>query len=190
MKKFFLVFFCIFCLLNLEAYAQVIKVQSLDNFSFQKPKKYLRVKTINTEELGGTVIKPNTVISGIVMNTQSAKWGKRDAYAEFIPVYTIYKRKKNNIYNKRLIAKIAVYEKLAPKEVAVNVAKKTAGVVFKGVYQGAQFAKGAIQAQNGQRIKSGAMNVYRDSFLSYVEAGEELNIKAGDILILEIENTR
>ena len=49
-------------------------------------------------------------------------------------------------------------------------------VFFTGVSYGISFVDGLVTNPEGNRLKSGAKQVYKDSFLSYVEKGEDIHV--------------
>lgn len=190
MRKFFviLVFLMFSCL---GAQAKSIKVVALEPFSTENPSPTFAVQVMQDEFLPNETFLPaDTVIYGIILRVEEPKRGKRNAYIEFIPQKITYDDKTIDINDSRLVAIIKGYTPIDPVDLTFYVARKTANVVFKGAVSAVEFALGAVENEDGNRIKSGAMSVYRDSFLTYVEVGEELNVKKGDILIFKIKKIR
>lgn len=190
MKKILYTFiFCIF-LLTSRVQAQTIKVLSVDDFSTLNPSSTYSVKTLELLQLeDGTFLYPNTIVSGVVLRVKGPKHGKRDSYFEFIPSTVAYNGQCYPIKSQKTIAQVIAYKPIDKKALAYNVARKTANLFLKGLISGIEFVQGAVEAENGQRIKSGCVKVYKDSFFSYLEVGEELNIKSGDILVLKLKKT-
>lgn len=185
-NSFFIVL--IFCSFSLSAQAKTIKVVALKDFSTEKPSPTFRVQTIQDEVFkNGTVLEKGTVISGVVLKVEKPKRGKRDAYFEFIPTTIFYDGNEKTI-NKQIVVKVIAYHSVDSKKMAVYVAKKAADFAVKGASMGISFVQGVAQADEGDnRIKSGFVKTYRDSPLSFIEVGSELNIDVGDTLVLKVE---
>lgn len=187
MKKILSIFVVAIVLLTSKAQAQTIKVSAVDNFSSDQPASIFRIKTLEDNEIQGMLFKSDTIISGIVLRVQEPTRGKRDGYFEFIPNLITYQGESVKINLPKTAAQIMYYKPTDPKKETLNATLKVANFFLKGLISGIEFAQGAIKAENGQRIKSGAMNVYNNSFLSYIEVGNQLNIKSGDILVLKLK---
>lgn len=187
MKKFLLIILIMFLLASCTE-AKTLKVLSLKSFSTEFPSPTFEVQTIQREIVTQDIIlEQGSIISGIVLRVEPPKRGKRDSYFEFIPTEITYRRIKQKIEHPIIVAKVLGYEPIDPKELTFTVARKVANFFLKGAISAVEFADGAIKAENGQRIKSGAIRVYNNSFFSYIEPGEELNINRGDIIILKIK---
>lgn len=188
MKKFLLIIVSMFFSMFLSAQAQTIKVTALENFSTLNPSTTFSIRTIESKNVSQDIFLPaGTVVSGIIVRVQEPKIGKRNSSFEFLPTYICYNGKNLVINNSKIKAVIIGYEPVEPKDVAFNIARKTANFIFKGVISAVEFIQGACQAESGNRIKSGAMNAYKDSFFSYIEVGSELNINKNDTLFLKIK---
>lgn len=190
MKKILLLIFIIF-FLTLNAEAKTLKVISLKHFSTEYPAPTFAVQTTQKEIIDkGIILEEGTIISGIVLRIVPPKRGKQNGYFEFIPTEITYRGVTQKIEHSIEVAKVLGYYPIDPKDLTFDVAKKTANFFLKGAISAIEFADGAIKAENGQRIKSGATKVYKNSFLSYIEPGKELNINRGDMLILKIKTIR
>lgn len=190
MKKFLLLIFTIF-LFSTSAHAKALKAVALDDFSPQNPKAIFRVRVIETEEVKkDSFIDAGTIICGQVIAIKGPQRGKRDGYIEFIPIEITCNGVTQKIEHPVIAARVSGYKPINPKELTFNVMRKTANFFFKGAISAVEFIDGAVEAENGRRIKSGVMKVYKDSFLSYIETGKELNVKTGDILTLKFKNIR
>lgn len=188
MKKFALII-SIFMLLSIQnVQAKTIKVESLEPLSTMNPCPTLKIKTLEPEYLfDKTYLPPDTIISGIILKVNGPKRGKRNGYIEFIPTDYTYKGHTSPIIDSQITAKIIAYEPLDPQKLTINTTKKVANYFLKGLISVGDFVIGAAEAKEGQRIKSGAIRVYQNSFLTYIEPGKELNIKTGDTLILKLK---
>lgn len=190
MKKILLIL-SIFILFSSGAEAKTLRVLSLKSFSTLNPSPTFSVQTVQRECLSqDLVLEPGTIISGIVLKVEPPKRGKRNSYFEFIPTQTTYKGQSEKIKHSVIVAQVVGYNPVKPTTLAFNVTRKVANFFLKGAISAIEFADGAIEAQDGQRLKSGAMKAYKDSFFSYIEPGKELNIERGDILTLKIKTIR
>lgn len=191
MKKILFIFAFILFFLTSSVQAKTIKVISMSDFSTKNPLPTYEVKTLQLECFkDGTIIEEGTVISGQVVKVQSAQRGKRDGYFEFVPSSITYNGETKIIRNPISVARVIGYEPIEPQELVVSVAKKAAGFAVKGATQGISFVEGLVQAEDGERLKSGFMKVYKDSPLAYIEVGDELNVKAGDVLVLKFKKLK
>lgn len=189
MKKILLIVFIMFFLtLNVEA--KTLKVISLKSFSTEFPATTFEVQTIQKENIRDVILEQGTIISGIVLKVEPPKIGKRNSCFEFIPIEITYRGITKKIKHPTGIAKVLGYNPTTPKERTFSIARKAANLFLRGAISVIEFTHGAVKAQNGHRIKSGVMEAYDDSFLSYIERGKELHINKGDILILKIKTIR
>lgn len=191
MKKKLLAFVCLLILLSSSADAKNIKVEALDEFNVTNPPQSFSVKTIQSEILKpGLYLEPGTIITGQMKKLYSPKRGKRNGYFEFVPMEVIESDKTININNSIGVASLAEYIPVDPPKIVLKVTVKTASLFLHGIVQGIEFVQGAAQAESGNRLKSGVMNVYQNSFLSYVEFGNEVDIQPGTILVFKIQKAK
>ena len=127
---------------------------------------------------------PGTVFTGKITENIGVKRGKRDAKFVFEPDTATYEGEVRNVKNV-ITVKVSQYKDFDFQNAAESAAQSGVGFALRNsipfVSQGISFAKGAIRKNNsGNRLKSGAQQVYKDSPLSYVEKGNELIIKPGD----------
>ena len=59
-----------------------------------------------------------------------------------------------------------------------------------GFSQALSFVDGAKTNTEGNRIKSGAKQVYDDSILSFIKYGNEIDIKKGDVFYLIVKEEK
>ena len=191
MKRFFLRIALIVILLSsiaTNAQAQTIKAEALENFSTATPSTTFTVKIIEPSILpDGTMLYEGAIVSGAVSDVEHARRLKQDGYFEFIPSSITYEGKTRFIMKPTSLAKVVDYVPLKPSQLAGSVIKTAAGYAVKGATQGISFVQGVFQSQDGDRIKSGLTKVYNDSPLAYIEEGSELNLKAGDVIVLVIK---
>lgn len=189
--KRFIFFTVIFLCLSNSVQAKTIKVESLENFSTENPSSTYSVKVVDREEFkNGKVLEAGTIISGHVVRVQGPQRGKRNGYFEFIPASATYNGVTRTAQNPIVIARVVGYSPIDPKDLAIKAVKSAAGLTVKGASQGLSFVEGVAKAEEGSRLKSGLVNVYKDSPLSFLEPGSELEVKKGDILLLKIKKLR
>lgn len=174
-----------------NAQAQTIKAESMEDFTTAAPAITFSVKITETCNLpDGTILEEGAIVSGLVTKIKHAKRLKRDGYFEFIPNEITTNGQSKKIELPKTYAKVIDCEPLNTKQLAGNAAKFAAGMMLKGASQGISFVQGVSQAEDGERLKSGLTKVYKDSPLSYVEEGSELNIQSGDTVILIIKKLK
>ncbi len=185
MRKIIFSLICFVFFAATTAQAKSIRVISLEDFSTASPSDTYKVQIIEREELkDGTVLEAGTILIGDVIKVENAKRGKRDAYFEFIPTSYISNMTTQKIEDTKYYAKVVGYAPIDKQAIAESAAKSAVGFFFKGVSQGISFVQGVAQAEDGSRIKSGLVKIYKDSPLTYIEEGSELNVKPGDLIVL------
>lgn len=173
------------------ANAKTIRAVSLEEFSTIDPSPTYKVQIIEREEFkDGTVYEAGTIISGEVVKVKNATRGKRNGYFEFVPTDLTFNHKTNKIENPNMIAKAVGYAPIDTKDLVEKAALGAVGLMFKGASQGISFVQGIADAEDGNRLKSGFVNVYKNSPLTYIEEGSELNIKAGDLIVLKFKTLK
>lgn len=190
MKRFFLLLvFVIFSCSGVQA--KSIQVVALESFSTAQPSETFAIQTLQDEYLpDDTFLPEDAMITGQIIHVETPKRGKRNGYIKFVPQKIIYEDKTFNINDSKLIAIITYYRPIDPKDLVFTVARKTANFMLKGLVSAAEFVIGVVENEEGNRIKSGVMNVYRDSFFVYIEVGDALNVHRGDTLVFKIKKSR
>lgn len=188
MKKHLLIFTIIIFFISSSAQAKAIRVISLENFSTANPSSTYKVQVIEKEELkDGTVYEAGTIICGEVVKVKNAQRGKRDGYFEFVPTFLIYNNETCKIKDPNVSAKVVGYAPINPMDIAEKAAKGAVGLFFKGASQGISFVQGVAEDKDGNRLKSGFVKMYKDSPLTYIEEGKELNVNVGDLIVLKFK---
>lgn len=188
MKKLIISIFLVLVTAGTSFAATAVKVIAKDDYTTADPKNNFKVKTINNLIFeDGYKIPEGTIITGKVIKVKNATRGKRDAYFDFYPTEFKNGNQKEKIKEPKFIARVYNYEPLDKKELAESAGKAAAGFIVTGASQGISFIQGIVTPQEGEnRLTSGFKKVYKDSPLSYVEKGEELNIKEGDEIYLKV----
>lgn len=192
MKKFLVIIAFILLSPGSSVQAETVRVRALEKFSTERPSDTFRAEVIETEIFeNGFILHQGSVISGKVVYVAPPKRGKRDAYFEFLPTSLTYEGITKTAKKPMAIAKVAAYSPVDTKKLVGKAVKTAANLFVKGVSLGISFAQGVAQADDGEnRFVSGVEKTYKDSPLSYIEVGDELNIDVGDELVLIIQKIR
>lgn len=163
-----------------------MKVAAQQSFSTENPGQYIKVSVLHDTVLGKYDLKANDMLKCRVLQVTDPKRGKRNASFYVQPICFSDYGKVTQIneeyygkYSKTVLSKEEI--KNLPKGKIIKSAALTVGSYFvKGLSTGVSFAQGVIQNDEDNRLKSGVVQAYKDSPLSYVEKGEELSINPGD----------
>lgn len=192
MKKFLFVIVFILLFMGSNVYAETVRVKALAPFSTQNPSAIFTAEVVETEVFkSGFILYSGSVISGKVVYVAPPKRGKRDAYFEFLPTSFTYEGVTKTAKKPMAIAKVVAYSPIDTKKLAGKAVKTAASLFVKGASLGISFVQGVAQADEGEnKIISGVEKTYKDSPLSYIEVGDELNIDVGDELVLIVKKIR
>lgn len=180
----------VFCVLFIQpAFAtEVLKVESLSNFSTLKPPKFISFKSMSSVTLDENITIPKGVIvKGRLTEVKSPKRLKRNASFSVIPVS--YVDIKGNV----VYIPVEYIGKFSPKfevdkvDVAKNAALTVGNHFVKGISMGYHAVEGAVKNEEGNRFKSSAVSVYENSPFSYIEKGSELEIRRHDLFSLRFK---
>lgn len=182
MKKSFWTIILISFLCVAPAYAERLHVQGLSELSTSAPSNYITFRTLESIELSPDVkINSGYVVNAKVSEIIPPKRLKRNAKFRIIPIS--YTDTNGNTYaiKEEFIGKYSPKFKLNKAEVAKSTALTVGDLFFKGVSLGYRAVEGAVKNEEGNRAKSSIVSVYKHSPLSYVEKGQQLSIKPGDL---------
>lgn len=164
-------------------------VESLENFSFIKEGSPVTLKILEGNEFkNGIIFEKGTVLNAKAAKMVDPKRGKRNGYLIIDPVsYTIPSTgETRKIDDEYWVANVYGYKPFDVKNAVIGAGLFAGGMFVKGLGQVYYFGKGIIKPEDGEnRLKSGVKSVYKNSPLAYIEEGEELNIKTGDVLLLK-----
>lgn len=185
-KKILLLLLCLILKMSTANAAVQMKVIAINEFRTDKPSDSLDVKVIEDASLGKYTIGRNSVLHCKVMKVIDPKRGKRNASFYVQPVYYIENDKTINIeeeiygkYSKFVLSKEEL--KNFPTFKFMKTAALTVGNYFiKGISIAYSFGEGVVKNEQDNRLKSGVVNAYEESPLSYIGEGEQLDIKVGD----------
>ena len=195
MRKLFLILSLSLCL-SANA-SDKLHVKALQDYSSQNPSETFKVEAIEDGAMGEIPILKGDIINCTLQKTKDAKRAKIDAKIYFnIESYEdkkgIHKLSQNLTakYAKTVINKEEVKKKVTPKKAVKTTAKVVGGAFVEGASYIVSFADGIITNNENNRLKSGVKQVYDDSFLSYIEEGDEVEIKTDDTFYFIIKPTK
>ena len=189
-KIFLLICSMFLSLLMVNAAVDKIHVTMIGEFDTVNPSQTIDVRVLESNILGNHVVKTGDIIRCEVLTVTEPKRGKRKASFTVRPT-EIISNGETTVINENLCGKYA--EKIISKEELkkvdkVKVGKKAVLSVgnhfVKGLTAGVTLAEGMIENEEGNRIESGVKKVYKESPLSYVEKGEELDLETGESFYL------
>ena len=194
MKKFLLT---LALLLSLNVFASdKIHLKALVDFNSSTPSETFSAEVLKTSVMGDIVLLEGDKINCTLLKIKDAKRAKIDAKAYFqIASYEnsrgIHEVTQNLTakYTKKVLNKEEI-KNIPPEKIVKTTASVVGGAFVEGFSYGVSFVDGVVSNKEGNRLKSGAKQLYDDSFLSYVERGDEIDIKIGDIFYFIIKPTK
>ncbi len=168
------------------AFAKTVKVEALTTFSTENPTEKMVVKVLEETELDDLVLEKGFVLSGETTDVVSPKRLKRDATFSFIPETYTDMNGQTHTFPGNYKGKYGM--PVDKKGLVKSAGLAVGGFFVKGLSLGYNAVEGAVKNEEGNRLKSSAVNVYENSALSYVENGEEISILVGDIFLLKFRS--
>ena len=172
-------------MLFMPVLAKNVEVEALSDFSTNNPPKVYSVKLVEDIYTEKGTIRSGSIITGKITIKDAARL-KRDASFTFIPTIltepdgTVIHIKKNYF---------GKYSKGLDKgQLAKSAALSAGNFVVKGFSTGYTAIEGAVKNEEGNRLKSSAVAIYKGSPLSYVEKGKALEIKQGDTFCINFKS--
>ncbi len=195
MKK--ILTFCTFFTLLITATsahaATSVEVQALTPFNSLTPSNTMKVVSMQKVEFeNGVVFEDGTIIEGNIVDVKQPKRAKLNASFKFQPTSYTYNGRTKKIEDEEFLAKYSEKKELNKGEMALSAAT-TAGEFFLKIpllSQGVSLVKGMVKNQEDNRLKSGVVQVYKDSPLSYVEEGKDIIINKEDIFYLKFKTDK
>lgn len=163
-------------------------VESLENFTFRDSESTVTLKVLESNEFeNGVKFEEGTVLYAKASKMVDPKRGKRNGYLIINPIkYTVPGEETLDITDEYWLANVYGYKPFDMKNAAISAGLFAGGMFVKGIGQVYYFGKGVLSPEDGEnRLKSGVKSVYKNSPLAYIESGEELSIKTGDVLLLK-----
>ena len=166
--------------------ADQIKVIAMSEFKTDSPSESLNVRVIEPSKLGHYDLSQNSILHCKVLKVVDPKRGKRNASFYVKPSYYIYDDKTFDIeeemygkYSKFVLSKEEL-KKLPSFDLMKKAALSVGNYFVKGISIAYSFVEGIVKNEEDNRLKSGVVNAYEESPLSYISEGEQLDIKVGD----------
>lgn len=195
MKKIFILLAIM--LIPSSAFAAVqMKVTALTEFHTETPADSMNVKVREGIKLGDYDLKQGDTLKCSIQKIVDPKRGKRNAVFYVKPVSYTSEGTVNKInddyygkYSKTVLSKEEL-KKIPPGKVIKKAALTVGSHFVKGLSTGVAFAQGVIQNDEDNRLKSGVVEAYKESPLSYIDKGENLDIMPGDdfYLVFKIDD--
>lgn len=168
-------------------WAQTVEVESLSSFSTDNPPQSIVIKLNEPITLTNTIsLKAGDVIQGDLIDVVSPKRLKRDASFSFKPNFYMEADGKTHDIPVDIVASYT--EPIDKGNLAKNAALGVGNFFVKGLSMGAAAVEGAVKNNGENRFKSSAKSVYKASPISYVEKGEDLDIKKSQVFYLKFPN--
>ena len=186
MKKFIITLALMFFQISMCQAATQLKVVAIEEFKTTEPSETLDVKVLQSATLGNYDLGVNSILHCKVLQVVDPKRGKRNASFYVKPLsYTV-----NNTtctidedfygkYSKFVLSKEEIKE-IPPGKVIKSAAMTVGNYFVKGLSTCVAFVQGVAKNEEHNRLKSGVVNAYEESPLSYISEGQQLDIKVGD----------
>ncbi len=188
MKKILLILSA-FLIIN-PVMAKNVKVEALSGFSTANPPKTWKIKILEGFVAdNGIAVHANTIIEGDIVGTTAPKRLKRNATFKFVPK-TYYDPQVGYTQDikREFEGKYSSMSELNAKTVAKKGAV-TAGNLLVGsfVAPAVGLVEGAVKNEEGNRAKSAVVSAYESTPLSYASKGKEIELKSGQIFIMNFK---
>lgn len=172
----------ILCSFVSPAFADRLHVQAMSDFSTFKPVNTITFKALNGIELSHDVkIWGGYVVKARVHEVTPPKRLKRNATFRIVPVSYTDNEGRTYQIKEEFVGKFSPKFELDKAELAKSAALTVGDYFVKGISLGYHAVEGAVKNEEGNRAKSSAVSVYKNSPLSYVENGQEIEIKKDDL---------
>ena len=168
-------------------FAKNVKVEAMSDFSTETPQEVWSVKVVEGfTTKGGYPVYSGSIIKGRIENVKDPKRLKRNATFTFVPTdYFDYNTKQWFKVQNDIEAKYSPLSDVSAKSVAKTGAVAVGNKLLDGVFgPGVALVEGAVKNEKGNRAKSAVVSVYESTPLSYANKGKELEIKQGQICVM------
>ena len=175
----------------LSANATNVVVESLDNVEQYDNTQIFSAKILEDATLkSGEEFKEGTVLKSEIVKKVDAQRGKRSGYIVIRPLSIEYNGVETSFEGQNIEAEVKGYSKKSWKDMGakagISAGLSAGSRKIPGFSQIFYFSKGFIKPADDQsRFQSGVTSMYKNSPFAYVEKGAEINIEAGDMLVLK-----
>jgi len=165
-------------------------------FSTQSPGEAFNVRITKDYVFeNGEKLEKGSLVNGSVIKVFKAKRGKLNAYFNIrITDFTMPSHpEKIMVTNDKAIAKITKYKEseIDVTNTALDAGTMVAGFFVKNISYPINFARGVIYPEgDSPRIKSGFKNMYKKSAFAYIEKGQDIDVKPGDLVFLTVKDAK
>ncbi len=170
------------------AYSKTVEVASLGSFSTANPPSSIRIKLLDILELTNTTIPVGSEMGGKLVDVVSPKRLKRNAKFSFKPEWYIDTNGSKHSLNETV--KATYTTTLNKGQLAKKAVLGVGNHFVKGLSMGVAAVEGAVENEEGNRLKSGAKSVYEASPLSYSEKGQDIVVNENEIFYLKFPNKK
>ena len=186
MKKIIIAFVLLLIQISACHAACQMKVVALEEFRTDAPTETIKVKVLQESTLGKYDIGVNSILECQVLQVVDPKRLKRNASFYVKPIsYTVNNttcKIEEDFYGKYstfVLSKEEIKE-IPPGKVIKSAAMTVGNYFVKGLSTCVAFVQGVAKNEKNNRLKSGVVNAYEESPLSYISEGQQLDIKVGD----------
>lgn len=184
MKKFLLIVTILLFIIN-PSFAKATRVEALSDYTSEYPPAMLYFKLFEYSESFEDIpeFSIGDIVEAIVIKTKDNKRLKQNATFA-LKINRLKKEDGRIIQVNNIYAKYTT--KIDTAEVSKNIALGVGNYFVKGLSIGYKTVEGAFKNEEDDRLKSAGVALYKSTPLSYVEKGNEIDIKVGDIFLLNI----
>ena len=187
MKRFLIILSAMVFITIQPVMAKGIKVQAMGNFSTANPSKTWAVQLVDNVTVNdGTVYYAGSVIYGNIVGVTDPKRLKRNATFTFVPT-KYYDSKTEKYYNvkRNFEGRYSSRSDLSAGSVIKTGAVAAGNHFISGfIGPGIALVEGVVKNEEGNRAKSAVVSVYESTPLSYVNKGKELELKKGQVFVM------
>lgn len=172
--------------------AKSVKVTALSEFNSLFPTDQMKVVVVERAEFkNGLIFEDGTILKGEIFDVKQPKRAKRNATFKFRPITYTYNGKVQKINDPEFVAKYAPYKELDKGAIATSAATTAGGMIFHIplLSEGVSLVKGMWKNPEDNRLKSGVVQVYKDSPLSYIEEGKDVVITKDTLFVLKFKSS-
>ena len=192
MQKFiknFIIAAGVICMAPVAVFANIMRMEMVSDFSSENPQNRIQLKLLQDAFVyDNEFFLSNTIINCDVIDVVDPKRLKRSASFSCKPVNYARSGEELKEFKDELNLKFLkiLDKKEITKSVATTAASSAASYFVPGLGIGVKAVAGAIEAENGERLKAGFHSAYESTPLSYIEKGMDLDLVPGDIILVNI----